>query len=501
MTEIPLPAVQLPSDVRSIVWRAMEQTVNGVVVSDATQPNNPLVHVNTGFTRMTGYPAHEVLGRNCGFLQRDDRDQPGVQRLREAIALGVDATVVLRNYRRDGSLFWNRVEMSPVRDAKNGQITHFFAVQTDVTLEREREEMTQVRSLELERAIGSHPMGMVTVAADGRVTLFSPASMELLGLDDGQALGLDLPLLLQRVAALGGIEPERLPWPEPGQSRLWELHCPHHRVIEVSASSVGSLTGEQMAVLRDVTQQCQQQASRDHFLATAAHELRTPLGSIRGFTELMLMRNYSPEQARSLLETVLKQALRLGDLLDDLLDLAQLDERGGEAFVLKPVDLCQVVRQASEIIEMPGSQHRLILDLPGSPLRVLGHAARLEQVVINLLSNAVKYSPDGGIVCCRVTPSDTDNQCTLVVSDQGIGLSEEHMERLFTRFFRANPGGSIPGTGLGLSLVKEMVERMHGRVTVSSHLGQGTTFTVHLLQHDDVGTAVPRVWSAPQATA
>jgi PAS domain S-box-containing protein len=480
MTETPLPAVQLPSNVRSIVWRAMEQTVNGVVVSDATQPNNPLVYVNTGFTRITGYPAQEVLGRNCGFLQGDDRDQHGVHRLREAIARGEDVTVVLRNYRRDGSLFWNRVEMSPVRDAGSGRITHFFAVQTDVTLEREREEMAQVRSLELERAIGSHPMGMVTVAADRRVTLFSPASMALLGVGDVQALGLDVRELLQRVAALAGVEPERLPWPDPGQSCLWELPRPHHRVIEVSASPVGSLTGEQMAVLRDVTQQRQQQASRDHFLATAAHELRTPLGCIRGFTELMLMRGYNPEQARPLLETVLKQAVRLGGLLDDLLDLAQLDERGREAFSLVPVDLCQVVRQAREVIELPGHRHQLVLELPAGPFWVLGHAARLEQVVINLLSNAVKYSPDGGVVHCRVALSDMAGECTLSVADQGIGLSEDDVGRLFTRFFRANPGGPIPGTGLGLSLVKEMVERMQGRVTASSRLGQGTTFVLHL---------------------
>ncbi len=475
-------ALSLPPDVRPIVWRAMEQTVNGVVVSDATQPNNPLVYVNTGFTRMTGYPAQEVLGRNCGFLQLGDRDQPGVHRLREAIARGEDVTVVLRNYRRDGSLFWNRVEMSPVREATTGRITHFFAVQTDVTLEREREEMSQVRSLELERAIGSHPMGMVTLAADGRVTLCSPAGVALLGLGDGQVLGLSLSQLLKRVATLADVDSEQLPWPEPGQSCLWELRRPQQRVIEVSASSVGSLTGEQMAVLRDVTQQRQQQASRDHFLATAAHELRTPLGSIRGFTELMLMRNYNPEQARPLLETVLKQAVRLGGLLDDLLDLAQLDERGREAFALEPVDLCHVVRQASEVIEMPENRHQLVLELPDSPQWVLGHAARLEQVVINLMSNAVKYSPNGGRVCCRVAASSAEGECTLEVSDQGIGLSDEEIGRLFTRFFRANPGGPIPGTGLGLSLVKEMVERMNGRVDVNSTPGQGSTFTLHLVR-------------------
>lgn len=493
------PALDIPPHLQAIVRRALEQTVNGVVVSDATQPGNPIVYVNSGFTRLTGYGADEVLGRNCKFLQGHECDQAGVQRLREAIARAEDAVVVVRNYRRDGSLFWNRVELSPVRDTATGAVTHFFALQTDVTLEREAEEAAQVRAVGLERAIGSHPLGLVALDEQGRVQLFSPACTGLLGLSPDDAMGLDTPALTERIAQRGGTSADRLPWPTPPDKTLWELHTPQHRVIEVSASPMGALTGQRLVLLRDVTEQRVQQATRDHFLATAAHELRTPLGSIRGFTELLLMRRYSAEESRPLLETVLKQSLRLSAMLDDLLDLAQLDERGGDAFALSAVDLLPIVRQAADVIELPGQKHHLRLELPREPVHVLGHGARLEQVLINLLSNAVKYSPDGGTITCRLQAADADGLCRLSVSDQGLGLSEPDQARLFTRFFRANPGGPIPGTGLGLCIVKEMIDRMGGRIAVASRLGEGTTFTLFLQQAvarttptpDDVEKATP----------
>jgi len=475
-----LPEESLPSPaLRLIVERALQQTVNGVVVTDATQPHNPIVHVNPGFTRITGYPAAEVLGRNCGFLQGAEREQPGVQRLREAIARGEDATVVVRNYRRDGRPFWNRVELSPVRDEASGRLTHFFALQTDVTLEREAEESAQLRAVAMERAISAHPLGLLSLDNEDHVALFSPACAALLGVTADAVLQRPASELIERIALQAGVPTDTLAWPAPPAPTLWELQQPHHRVLEVSASPMGTLTGQRLVLLRDVTQQRVQQTTRDHFLSTAAHELRTPLGSIRGFTELMLMRPYSAEQARPLLETVLRQALRLGSMLDDLLDLAHLDERGREAFSLTPVDLVPVVRRAADVIELPGQRHRLVLALPPGPCQVLGHAARLEQVLINLLSNAVKYSPEGGDVSCRLAPEPDGGWC-LSVSDQGLGMTEQDLGRLFTRFFRANPEGPIPGTGLGLAIVKEMVERMGGRITVRSRPGEGSTFSVHL---------------------
>ncbi|MGM0676274.1 MAG: ATP-binding protein [Pseudomonadota bacterium] len=112
--------------------QAMEAMVNGIAIADATQPDGPLVYVNPAFERMTGYRAEEVLGTNCRFLQGDDRDQPGIRELRDAVAEGRATKVLIRNYRKNGELFWNEFSISPVRNDA-GVVTHFVGIQQDVT--------------------------------------------------------------------------------------------------------------------------------------------------------------------------------------------------------------------------------------------------------------------------------------------------------------------------------------------------------------------------------
>ena len=515
---------------REIVEIALEHTVNGVVITDARRPHNPIVHVNGGFSRITGYQPDEVLGRNCNFLQGHDRDQPGVATLRDAIARRVPVTVVLRNYRKDGALFFNRVELCPVADPERGEVTHFFALQTDVTLEVQAEEARAQRLLALERAFDSSPVAMLGFDDAGRVTLATPAFARVLGLAR-PAVGTsmdDLRLCIAECAGLDADATAALRWPEPGETVHWSWPNPdeagHPRQIELTAAASDSLDrtnvaqravdlhhasraaasspgGERVVMLRDVSHEQSAEASRSRFLATAAHELRTPLGSIRGFTELLLMRNFPPDKARGMLETVLNQASRLGALLDDLLDLSQLDAMGREAFAIGSVDLPEVVRRAAQVlgVGLQGRARHIALHVPDACPPVRGHAAKLEQVLINLLSNAIKYSPEGGDVTLTVSiesPSAGRRVC-VQVQDRGIGLSEEQQARLFTRFYRANPSGPIPGTGLGLSIVKGLVERMGGRISVRSQVGQGSTFTVELLPADAAEGAVEPTAAEP----
>lgn len=484
-----------------IVSLALAHTVNGVVITDATQAHNPIVHVNAGFTRLTGYEACEVIGRNCNFLQGRERDQPEVAHLRAAIAAGQSLTVVIRNFRKDGTPFWNQVELSPVRDEDTGRVTHFFALQTDVTLRRQTERANALRAIELERMFRGGPLGMVMVDEDGCVGLVTPALWRLLGLPAQPVQGLGLEAFSRRLesalqqsrtleqpaaaavpaaatAAIG--DGASLAWPRAGEHTRWELEGPVPRSLDVSAFELGSLTRERIYVVRDITQEEAEQTTRSQFLAAAAHELRTPLGSISGFTELLLMRSYQPEQARPLLETILRQSMRLSALLNDLLDLSQMDTLGSQAFANSRVSLSGVIHTAVQVARPPGSDRQIVLDLPEADVCVQGHSGKLEQVLINLLSNAIKYSPDGGEVTLRVNVDQPSSTAHLSVTDRGLGLSDAHQARLFTRFFRADPGGPIPGTGLGLVIVKELVERMGGRISVQSRLGAGSTFTVSL---------------------
>ena len=131
--------------------RAVTASTNSIVITDPNQPDDPLVYVNPAFERTTGYPAEEALGRNCRFLQGEDHDQPALEELRNAIYEERHCTVVLRNYRKDGTLFWNELSVYPVR-GEEGHMTNFVGVQNDVT-ERVRAEevLSEIRRAERRR--------------------------------------------------------------------------------------------------------------------------------------------------------------------------------------------------------------------------------------------------------------------------------------------------------------------------------------------------------------
>ncbi len=482
---MPEPALAPSPQLDRILLQALAHTVNGVVITDATQPGNPIVHVNEGFSRLTGYTCDEVLGRNCNFLQGSEREQAEVAQMRQAIAAGDPITVVIRNFRKDGSAFWNQVELSPVRDDHSGGITHYFALQTDVTLKRQAERANILRAVELERIFRGGPVGMVLMDENGRASLATPALWRLMSLSALPIEGMTGPELASAVGAALSAKQGRpaspLPWPVGTQSVRWEVaQGATIRGLDVSSFELGSLTRERVIVVRDITQEEVDQAARSQFLATAAHELRTPMGSICGFTELLLMRNYSTEQARPLLETILRQSMRLSAMLNDLLDLSQMDVMGSHAFSPSAMPLNEALRKAVEVAVPPGSTRSIQLKLSEESVQVMGHPQKLEQVLINLLSNALKYSPQGGAVELQSTIDRSQQRAHIAVIDHGIGLSPEHQARLFTRFFRADPTGPISGTGLGLVIVKELVERMGGTIAVHSVLGQGSTFTVSL---------------------
>ena len=127
-----LTAIRRSEEAVRIRDRAIESSANGIIITDATKPDNPIDYVNPAFTRITGYAAAEVIGKNCRFLSRDDRQQPELDTVRAAIRDERECHVLMRNYRKDGSVFWNSLHLAPVRD-ENGAVTHFIGVQNDIS--------------------------------------------------------------------------------------------------------------------------------------------------------------------------------------------------------------------------------------------------------------------------------------------------------------------------------------------------------------------------------
>jgi signal transduction histidine kinase len=220
---------------------------------------------------------------------------------------------------------------------------------------------------------------------------------------------------------------------------------------------------------------------RDEFLSVAAHELKTPVTAIVGYSQVLRRRvdqALNPRDRRAL-QVLAEQAERLSRLVNSLLDASRI-QIGQFNLERRPVDLGKLARRiAGEMARtLPG--HSLEYRQPSEPVIIDGDALRLEQVLLNLLQNAVKYSPKGGPITLSV--ERRDSEAVLFVSDQGIGIPAAAMPLLFQRFFRAGnaAGSTLSGMGVGLYVVQEIVSRHGGRVGVESTEGKGTTVTVYL---------------------
>ncbi|MDP2258369.1 MAG: HAMP domain-containing sensor histidine kinase, partial [Caulobacter sp.] len=213
-----------------------------------------------------------------------------------------------------------------------------------------------------------------------------------------------------------------------------------------------------------------------------AHELRTPLASILGFTELLMSQDYDAEIRRDLVETLHRQSSSLVGLVNELLDLARIEVRAGKDFTIRAQALQPIVDATVRHLMVPGDPRKVTLKLAGSLPPVLADADKLGQALLNLLANAYKYSPKGGVIeLATLTRQGAGGlQVGIAVTDHGIGMNADATARVGERFYRADNAGDIPGAGLGLSLVKEILDIHHGELQIESRPGEGATVTLWL---------------------
>ncbi|WP_372728936.1 sensor histidine kinase [Nocardioides sp.] len=222
-------------------------------------------------------------------------------------------------------------------------------------------------------------------------------------------------------------------------------------------------------------------AYKSRLIATVAHELKTPLAVASGHLELLESSPDLSADDRSSLSFIGRSTHRMELVIADLLMLARVGDHRTELRA-EPVDLRLLVREAVELASLGAARGDLTVsvDEPEGPVLALGDASELERVCVNLLGNAVKYTPRGRIISLSVRRRG--QEAVLTCTDQGLGISPEDQEQLFTEFFRSSNPEALaqPGTGLGLTIVKRIVERHRGRIEVESELGVGSTFRVCL---------------------
>ncbi len=382
------------------------------------------------------------------------------------------------------------VAYAPVLDG-DGHVSSIVVSFRDVTDLRELERLKAVHeaNLKLEAVITSTANGVVVYDDQARIVLANPAVHELYGLPNGAIVGLaasDFAALVAPCFANGdelAAAVQRVEEQDDSYTEELEIVRPRRRIIRRVVSPVKTRDGTpvgKVAVYHDVTRERAIDRQKDEFLSLASHELKTPLTSIKGYTQLLLPRagqNGTPEREQRALRTIASQVDRMARLVGELLDLSRVDS-GQLQIQIAPVDLTALVKRVIDQVELATTRHQFLVRAAG-PVVVKGDADRLEQVFTNLIENAIKYSPGGGQV--EIVVEKHPAEAHLLVRDSGIGIPQAQLPHLFTRFYRAqNVGSTISGLGLGLYISHELVRRHGGDLTVESCEGGGSTFQVIL---------------------
>lgn len=341
------------------------------------------------------------------------------------------------------------------------------------------------RNVQLNTLFSLSPDAFVAFAADGRIKFVNPAFYAMTGISPKDVVGrtqdaLDDELRRHCDDQLGF----------SGVSRYFcktgailefpplTLRTPRHAVLQLVGVYSESSSVSRILYLREITHEAEVDRMKSEFLSHAAHELRTPMASIFGFSELLLEMDLDEATRRDLLETIHRQTKWLVDIINELLDLSRIETRRGKDLSIEEVDVSALLRDTVTNLAIDRELWPVILDLPARPRWVATDLAKLRQALMNVFDNARKYSPDGGEI--RIAMVESDTKLGIVVSDNGIGMNEEQVARFGERFWRADTSGKTPGTGLGIAIVKEILRLLGGNIDIASRAGQGTKVTLWL---------------------
>jgi PAS domain S-box-containing protein len=406
-------------------------------------------------------------------------DNDELRRIVEELGLNSSITVPLNARGRTlGALSLIAAETHPPFTQADFELALELARRAAVAVDNARLFREAERGANAARALAYVADGVVLIDQDGIVRHWNPAAASITGVAEEDAL--DRPVCdvvpswdaltthVPLVAPGAPARPVTVPIVIDGDER-W-----------VAVSGVAFNKGRVYA-LQDVTEERALEKTRSDFVTTASHELRTPLAAVYGAIRTLRRQDVelSEEDQAQFLEMIEAEATRLARIVDQILLAGQLDADAVELEVSE----CDPSKIAARVIESAQAHSpetiSLSLDVDGTP-RISCDENKLRQVLVNLVDNAVKYSPGGGRVKLRVR--NGDGSCVIDVVDEGLGIPPGERERIFEKFYRLDPDQThgVGGSGLGLYIVRELVERMDGRLSVESELGKGSRFTLEL---------------------
>jgi len=332
--------------------------------------------------------------------------------------------------------------------------------------------------------LGAMPDGLAVVDERRTVQLMNPELRRIFGIAEKVSGGTLLELVHNAAVDRLAVEAIRAQEPQRDSIELARGGS-EPRELEVTAVPFGENSPDTkgaVILFRDVTHFRKVEKMRRDFVANVSHELRTPLSIFRGYLETLIDDPHQPPgELLRILEVMERHSNRLNALVEDVLSLARLESPGME-LTLSDLDLPELLHVVDQFLQarLAAKQLKSHLNFPGTLPRLRADETRLQELIYNLLDNAVKYSKPGGTVFLRAEVAG--DSVRISVADQGIGIPENDLPRIFERFYRADKSRSSEqsGTGLGLSIVKHIAQSHGGSVQAESELGKGTTISVVL---------------------
>ncbi|MBC8198488.1 MAG: PAS domain S-box protein [Desulfobacterales bacterium] len=478
-----------------------------------------ITDINHATELITGISREEIIGTDFSnyFTEAETANRGYQQVFRD----GYVRDYPLEIKHRDGRIIPVFYNASVYKNAQ-GRVTGVFAAARDMTEIKRAEEQIKEYSQKLEEMVKEKTRalydseksrdkidGILKSIADGlivtdiynRIVLMNRAAEDMLDVHFSEVIDRPIDVAIKD-ETLRNLFKTSLEEREPGYQFDFELpgeNSKDPRIIRARTSEIKDTAGNQtgiITIIHDVTLERKVDRMKTEFISAAAHQLRTPLTSLQGFSEILMTRdNIKKEQQKEFISHINKQSVNLANIINDLLDISRIES--GMEFTLHKVscDINEIIRKTVKYFQVAEPERQFDIILPKEPLELVADKDKIGQVLENILGNAVKYSPEGGSICLtakRIADFGLQNSeleghekefalrtpqsaIEISVADQGIGMSSDQVEKIFDKFYRVDVSNrAVPGTGLGMSIVKNYVEAHGGKVWVESELGKGT---------------------------